>query len=121
MYDGPFFFLALSFILVHEMDAIQCHEWRIFPLTARLNDQQGYLVFTAAHVPLYGLLFWQLFAQEASAASAQLVVGLNIFFMVHVGLHLVFLRHPKNQFTTPFSWLLIVGAAVCGALDLLLS
>ena len=45
--DAPFFFVALAFILTHEMDAIKCREWRIFPLTSRLDDSRGYLVFTA--------------------------------------------------------------------------
>jgi hypothetical protein len=44
--------------------------------------------------------------------------GLSAFFIVHVVLHLLFLRHPLNQFSSPFSWLLIGGAGLCGALDL---
>jgi hypothetical protein len=44
----------------------------------------------------------------------------QVFFVVHVGLHLLALRHPRNQFTTPLSWALIGGAGVCGALALLL-
>ncbi len=40
-----FFYLAISFILMHEMDAIRCKEWRIFPLLSMLNDDLGFKVF----------------------------------------------------------------------------
>jgi len=40
------------------MDAIRCKEWRVFPITSRMDDEVGYLVFTSAHVPLYAALFW---------------------------------------------------------------
>jgi len=48
------------------------------------------------------------------------MVGLDIFFIVHVGLHLLFRDHPDYHFHTAFSWFLIIGAGVAGALDLLL-
>jgi len=38
------------------MDAIRCKEWRIFPVTSRMDDEAGYLAFTALHIPLYALL-----------------------------------------------------------------
>jgi hypothetical protein len=117
--ESLFFFIGLSFILTHEMDAIKCREWRIFPLTSRLDDKMGYLVFTAAHLPLYLLLFWYLYTPDGLNQS--LIRGLNIFFVVHLFLHLAFLRHPKNEFKSAFSWILIVGAAVAGTIDLVIS
>jgi len=32
------FYLALSFMIIHEMDAVRCREWRIFPGLSRLNE-----------------------------------------------------------------------------------
>jgi hypothetical protein len=112
-----FFYGGLSFILTHEMDAVRCREWRIFPLTSRLTGPNGYLVFTALHVPLYLLLFNGLFANPAPDPA--LIRGLDLFFIVHVVLHLLFRKHPENRFTSAFSWLLIAGAGLCGLLDLL--
>lgn len=111
------FFVGLAFILVHEMDAIKQHEWRIFPPTMMLDDAKGYWVFTAVHVPLYVWLFGELY--RGGMLNRGFIVGWDIFFIVHVVLHVLFLWHPKNEFTTVFSWVLIVGAGVAGALDLL--
>ncbi len=118
MIDHMFFFVGLSLILTHELDAIKQQEWRIFPLTAWFNDTIGYLVFTTLHIPLFLWLLWGL--SRAGGLSRPFIQGWDIFFLVHVVLHVLFLRHPKNQFTSAFSWILILGAGVAGALDLLL-
>ena len=107
-----FIYIAVSFILLHEMDAIRCKEWRIFPLTSFLNDKVGYPVFLMAHLPLYYLVL-------KSLNNTSVQYGLNIFFIVHLGLHVLFLKHPKNEFTDIWSWLPIIGAAIFGGLGLI--
>lgn len=49
-----------------------------------------------------------------------MLIGLDVFFIVHVGLHLLFINHPEHRFRSAFSWTLILGAGVSGAIDLLL-
>ena len=44
--------LGLAFILLHEMDAIKCKEWRIFPGLSMLNNQLGFIVFVFIYIPL---------------------------------------------------------------------
>lgn len=112
-----FFLIGLSFIIVHEMDAIKCQEWTIFPLLSKLNEKTGYFVFTAIHIPLYLLLFWGLYRQNGP--NQNLITGLDIFFIIHVFLHVVFLKHPKNQFKSVFSWIIILGAGIAGLIDIL--
>ena len=114
-----FFFAGLVFIFTHELDAIKQREWRILPITFWLSDKQGYLVFTALHIPLFALIFLNLYSAEG--LNRGLIRGLDIFFIVHVVLHLLFLIHPKNEFKSAFSWFLIVGAGLAGLGDLALS
>ncbi len=57
MTEHYFFYIGLTFILIHEMDAVRLQEWKMFPILSGLNDQTGYLIFTSLHIPLYGLLF----------------------------------------------------------------
>lgn len=111
------FFLGLSLLLCHEMDAVKHHEWRMLPLTSGLSDRAGYHAFTWAHVPLYLLLLWALGGAEASIRSA-VIVGLNLFFIVHTLLHIALRRHPAYEFSGLLSWSLIVGAGLCGVVDL---
>lgn len=110
-----FFFIGLAFILVHEMDAIRAHEWRVFPLTSQLDDKWGYLVFTATHIPLYLLLFLGLW--DGNGLNETVIFGLDMFFIIHIGLHVLYRKHPKNEFTSHFSWIIILGAGVGGLVD----
>ncbi len=113
-----FFILGFCFLLTYEMDAIRVKEWKIFPGLSRMSDETGYVAFTALHVPVYALLFWGLFGGGGARA---LIFGLDVFFIVHVLLHLVFYNHPENRFRSVFSYALIFGAGVFGASDLLFS
>ncbi|KAA3613015.1 MAG: hypothetical protein D8M58_11940 [Calditrichaeota bacterium] len=114
MVENIFFYVGLAFILVHEMDAIRCREWRIFPGLSLLNDDLGFKIFAWAHLPIFFILFWGLSQQNIDG----LVVGLDIFFIVHVALHLLFLLHKNNEFKDWLSWALILGAGFFGSLDL---
>ncbi|WP_410528128.1 DUF6713 family protein [Sphingobacterium sp. IITKGP-BTPF85] len=45
---------------MHEMDAVRCKEWRIFPGLALLKESWGYAVFMLAHIPLFYSLYGDL-------------------------------------------------------------
>lgn len=116
MTDHLLFLMGLCFLLVHEMDAIRCREWRIFPVLSEVEDETGYVAFAALHVPLYALLLWGLYG--GNGVNRGLIFGLDVFFIVHVVLHLIFYNHPENRFRSVFSYVLIFGASLFGALDL---
>jgi hypothetical protein len=114
--EAPFFLLGLSLLLVHELDAVRCHEWRIFPGLSALSDEWGLRIFIMLHIPM----MYVLLGAVAAGPGAMLVTVLDLFVILHLGLHLLFLRHPRNEFRDRVSWTLIVGAAMSGGIDLLL-
>jgi hypothetical protein len=105
------FNFGLAFILLHEMDAIRCKEWRILPLISMLEDRLGYIVFLFLHIPLFYWIFFQL-------NNFTFRWGFDIFLMVHVGLHVLLFKHKKNEFKDWISWSIIIAAGVFGGLDL---
>ena len=115
MPEHLFFYLGLSFILMHEMDAVRCKEWRIFPGLSLLSDRLGFQLFMWLHVPLFAIIFVKLFESD----NTGFIWGLDVFFIVHMILHLLFLLHKNNAFKDFLSWSIISGAAVFGALDLI--
>ncbi len=116
MTEHIFFYLGLSFLTMHEMDAIRCKEWRIFPGLSMLSDKVGHIVFVFAHIPLFYFVFWKLtYIQNIEA----FIYGFNVFMMVHLGLHVLFLKHKNNEFKDWISWSIIIGAGLCGLFDLL--
>ncbi len=117
MPDNIIFLIGLSLIVMHEMDAVRCREWRIFPGLSLLNDKTGYFIFLFAHIPIFFWLFWYLLN---SSDIDTFRTGFNIFLIVHFGLHLLFLKHKNNEFKDWISWIIITGTGICGLLDLIL-
>ena len=110
-----FYILGIAFILMHEMDAIRCREWRIFPgLSYIKNDKAGLIVFIFLHVPLF---YWIML--ETHLNSEKFRMGFDYFLIVHFILHLLFLMHRKNEFKDWVSWTIITGAGLSGFLDLI--
>lgn len=116
MSEHFFFYLGLSFLTLHEMDAIRCKEWRIFPGLSLLSDKIGQVLFVFAHLPLFYFIFWQLtYSQDIKA----FMKGFNIFMIVHLLLHILFLKHKNNEFKDWISWSVIIGSSLCGIIDLM--
>jgi hypothetical protein len=111
-----YFIFGISFLIVHEMDAIRCKEWRIYPGLSLLSDKLGQLIFIIVHIPLFFIVFYQL---TYNSDNNTFVKGFDIFMIVHTGLHLLFLRHKNNEFKDFISWTLISGAGLFGLTDLL--
>jgi len=112
-----FFYLGLSLLTIHEMDAIRCREWRIFPGLSLLSDKLGHIIFVFAHIPLFYFIFWQLTHSQDIEAFMK---GFSIFMIVHLGLHILFLKHKNNEFKDWMSWTIIIGAGLCGLIDLII-
>ena len=60
MTEHIFFYFGLSLLVMNEMDAIRCKEWRIFPGLSMLSDKVGHIVFLFLHVSLFYFLFFKL-------------------------------------------------------------
>ena len=81
------FALTVAFLAVHELDAVRNHEWRFFFSPFGVDDDTGYRVFTALHVPLFAVVF-----TFYSAPAFQ--TGLDLFAVAHGGVHLALRDHP---------------------------
>lgn len=107
------FLTVISFLFVHELDAIRRREWRFFFAPLPVSDTTAYRVFVALHAPLFVLM-----VRYAETPSFQ--IGVDVFMVVHGGLHLGLRDHPRIEFDGWFSGFWIFGGALLGALHLLL-
>lgn len=98
------FYMNLAWLMTHELDAIQHHEWRILPLTSWMNEGWGYRIFVVAHIPLFAVLM-------ATSHVQGMQIAVDVFLLIHVGLHWLFRNHPDNTFNNPLSHILIVGVS----------
>lgn len=109
-----FFYVSMAFMATHELDATQRREWRLLFLGAPLDDVTAFRLFTVLHVPLFAWIIW-------AASSPTFQTGFSLFAVIHAGVHWLVRRHPRNEMNNPFSWFLIGGAALCGAVYLLVT
>jgi hypothetical protein len=116
MKEHLLFLTGISFLMVHEMDAIRCKEWRIYPGLSLLSNKAGQLIFVFAHIPLFFLVMYQIAYNTNNQAF---IKGVNIFLMVHAVLHLFYIKHKNNEFKDGISWTLIITPGLFGLADLL--
>lgn len=114
------FYLGLGLLFTHEMDAMPNYEWRVLPLLRALSDAAGESFFLLAHVPLFAVIAG-LVASLNRRLRSRARFWFAVFLVVHSGLHFAFSGHHEYRFASFSSTLLIYGAAVCGALYLLLN
>lgn len=100
-------YIGVSLFIVHEMDAIRRHEWRM--IFNNVNDELAYIIFAVLHIPVYFLIFYGL-----AKKNEIVILLLSIFFVIHIFLHLIFYKHTKNEFNSMFSWLIITGIFLSG-------
>lgn len=108
------FLLNLSIFLLHEMDAIRRSEWRLFIVLKDMEDSNAYQVFTGIHLFLYVIILSLLFSPYQTITFWVL----DIFFIIHTILHLLFERHPRNGFKNSFSRAIIYPMGILAAIHL---
>jgi len=116
MSDRYFLLAGIVFLLVHELDAIRCNEWRLIPGLSSLKELTARMVFIVVHIPLvYGLL-WYI---SASPKHLYFETAFKLFLVLHLVIHLTYARHKHNGFKDFLSWFLIVSAGICGFFGLI--
>ena len=108
------FLFNLALFLLHEMDAIRRSEWRLFIVLKDLEDSKAYQIFTIIHLFLYVIILSLLFSQYQTITFWVL----DIFFIIHAILHLLFERHPRNEFKNTFSRAIIYSMGMLAAIHL---
>ena len=75
-----------SLLLLHELDAIRAREWKMFIFLKDMKEQNGYIVFTLIHLPLY---FWVIYtvSQVWSGGYAIVYLLTDIFLIGHAVIH----------------------------------
>jgi hypothetical protein len=113
------FYLGLSLLFIHELDAIKRHEWRIFPGLSKFEDGLSYRLFVVAHIPLFILVLW-LLCHPSEKVGFWFQISVDGFLVVHIGLHRLFKSHVEYEFTQPFSKWIIHSMALTGAVHMVL-
>jgi hypothetical protein len=105
------FVSVVSFLLVHELDAVRQREWQFFFAPLPVSDETAVRIFTAVHAPLFVVVLGSL-----ESPTARIVI--DSFAIIHAGVHFGLRNHPLVAFGGLFSRFWIYGGALLGALHL---
>jgi hypothetical protein len=111
--------LNVMFLFMHEFDAFYRGEWKMFPFLIKLKASAQYSLFLYLHIPLTLFCFYYLWSSY-NFNNFALWIGLNIFSIFHLALHILALKWKTNVFTSPHSFLFIVGYGVTGCINVIL-
>ena len=113
------YYLGLTALFVHEMDAVMAAEWRLLYVLRTLPAATAYTAFLLLHLPMFFLLLWL-----SHHGNARLRDGFRLlasgFLVVHAGLHARLAGAALNDFDGLVSNALIAAAGLFGAAYLLL-
>ncbi len=113
------FFIGFALLICHELDAVAQAEWRLLPGLASLSEEVAFVLFVSLHAPLSALLMWGA-ASPFARRRRRVHVCLDVFFVVHVVLHLLLANHEHYTFHSVLSRICIFGAGAVGLLHLAL-
>lgn len=111
------FFLAVSSLLLHEMDAIDKREWRVLFVLRKLPDSGALRWFILLHLPLLVALL-ALVAAESSSTTQSIEGGVDVFLVGHGVLHEMMSARGDASFASTFSRMLIWSAGLFGIVHL---
>ena len=110
--------LAVSLFAVHEMDAMTHAEWRLLPVLSGMEEGAARDVFVLLHIPLYVGVFWALFFASWRVLAGRIFAGAAI---AHATAHFLLSGHQLYTFVAPIETITVYGAALAGAVYLVLS
>ncbi len=111
------YYLAIAFLITHELDAVTHSEWRLLFLLRDLEETKAAQAFVILHVPLVFAVLW--FSQHAiPRVRDRTQYGVALFLVVHALIHFSLSGKPEYDFDGILSRSLILSSAVCGALFL---
>ena len=112
------FLITLSLLLVHEMDAIQAKEWKMFIVLKDMADEMACKVFIGIHFPLYFCAFYALLS--GGTAEYVLKIIIDVFLLGHAVIHFAFRKHVDNGFRSLYSKAIIYSMAALALLHFIL-
>jgi hypothetical protein len=102
----------ISLFILHEMDAIYRKEWMMLYPVNRLEENIAHILFTGMHFFLFMAIFIMLHEH-----FILLFWIMNIFGILHLVLHIAFVKHRNNEMNNVFSMGIIILMAILSTLS----
>jgi len=103
------YYLALAFLITHELDAVTHSEWRLLFVLRDLEEAIAAQAFVALHVPLLFAVLW--YSHHTRRKIGYWTrVGVAAFLIVHMLVHFSLSGAPQYDFDGILSRILILSS-----------
>jgi hypothetical protein len=109
------FFCVIALFVAHELDAVRLREWQLLFVLRHQPDRLAYLSFVLLHLPIMVIFLW-LTGHPSVQVRHWFQFGLDLFVVVHLGLHWHLRDRVQAGFQDRFSRNLILGLGLTGAI-----
>lgn len=107
------------FLLMHEFDAIHENEWKMFKFILKLKERNQYLIFLYSHIFICAILSYYLWCVY-KFTNFPLLVIVNLFGIIHLGVHLLAKKWESNVFKSFSSFLFIWFTGVSAIINIII-
>lgn len=108
----------LIFLWIHELDAYNKGEWRMFSFLSGLKDDIQRKIFLFMHIPLLFLTIYYLWT-VLNFNNLPLWLIWNGLMIAHLSIHLFAKNWSSNVFKSSFSFIFIYLTAITAFINLL--
>ncbi|HMV42064.1 MAG TPA: hypothetical protein PK079_12155 [Leptospiraceae bacterium] len=116
--ENLYFGIAVSFLFIHELDAIKAREWKLFIFLKDMSEDKAYSVWLALHFPLF-LFPMMIYSKFFSPVyQYRIQFGFDIFLIAHLFLHILFRKNKSYYFTLIQSNIYILLTALFAIADI---
>ncbi len=113
------FYMLIGLFVAHELDAVRLREWQLLFVLRRQPDRRAYVIFVLLHLPIMVIFLW-LAGHPSLLVRTWFQIVVDVFAVIHVGLHWHLRNREQSGFQDRFSRNLIFAVGFFGAIHLTL-
>jgi len=111
--------INLAFFIFHEIEAIYRNEWKMLTILKNVSDPIKKRIYLYLHLPLPSILVGYVYSVFI-LCFYEFFILFNLFAVIHLFLHIYFLKKSVNVFSLKFSFIIMIGFALTGIVNLIL-
>jgi cation transport ATPase len=111
------FFGVIALFVAHELDAVRLREWQLLFVLRHQPDRFAFAAFALLHIPIMVVFLW-LAGHPSLQVRTWFQIVVDLFAVIHVGLHWYLRNRVQSGFQDRFSRNLICAVGIFGAIHL---
>jgi hypothetical protein len=111
------FYTVIALFVAHELDAVRLREWQLLFVLRHQPEHRAFAIFVLLHIPIMVVFLW-LAGHPLLQVRTWFQIAVDVFAVVHLGLHWHLRNREQSGFQDRFSRNLIFVSGFAGTIHL---